>query len=327
MEIEHPDLGLVPTYGGPYDSYTIPEQDDDGSFYCYRFDHDEGCWTDGTEHVGEVSEIAKGLLNDKLQQAQELATLRQRLADAKQEQERLLAEQFNQCDTCIRNPIEFSDAIGSIYEIYYDNGDREVGIPPGYVCDEEFSTPEMVEQAIKDATAELQSQVAVMREALETAKKHWIKYSENTDCDVASCGRCYGCGQQGLGHLIYNIEQALSSTPSPRTQQIVDENIKFYILQEVANAASAVMDVLGRGNDSVEPGDVYYEALRVALDNAGWDEAKETDKIRQIIKAAREVIADAYFAQDSETAEPYYIVSVKAHDKLKSAVEDDSDAK
>ncbi len=55
MWIEHPELGLVPTYGGPYDSYTIPEPSNlpkDGSkiewhdieFICHRYDHDEGGW-------------------------------------------------------------------------------------------------------------------------------------------------------------------------------------------------------------------------------------------------------------------------------------------
>lgn len=45
--IEHPTVGMVPTYGGPYDSYTIPEVDNDGEFSCERFDHDEGGWVDG----------------------------------------------------------------------------------------------------------------------------------------------------------------------------------------------------------------------------------------------------------------------------------------
>lgn len=49
MTIEHPDLGEVPTYGGPYYSYTIPELDDEG-FYCrYKYDHDEGCWDNDIE--------------------------------------------------------------------------------------------------------------------------------------------------------------------------------------------------------------------------------------------------------------------------------------
>lgn len=50
MEIEHPQKGMVPTYGGPYDSYTIPEMEDSDSpiyereLIRERFDHDAGCW-------------------------------------------------------------------------------------------------------------------------------------------------------------------------------------------------------------------------------------------------------------------------------------------
>lgn len=57
MWIEHPDMGMVPTYGGPFDSYTIPTPDNlegtkepggmefyDIEFTCARYDHDEGCW-------------------------------------------------------------------------------------------------------------------------------------------------------------------------------------------------------------------------------------------------------------------------------------------
>lgn len=55
MMVKHPDLGFVPTYGGPYDSYTIPKKDNDGNYYRTRVDHDEGNWIDGYEYV-EVQE-------------------------------------------------------------------------------------------------------------------------------------------------------------------------------------------------------------------------------------------------------------------------------
>lgn len=44
MAIEHPDYGCwFATYGGPYDSYTIPIRDKKtGEFERMRFDHDEG---------------------------------------------------------------------------------------------------------------------------------------------------------------------------------------------------------------------------------------------------------------------------------------------
>ncbi len=51
MWIEHPQMGMVPTYGGPFDSYTIPTRDSDGEFSCERYDHDLGNWVDG-ECVG-----------------------------------------------------------------------------------------------------------------------------------------------------------------------------------------------------------------------------------------------------------------------------------
>ncbi|WP_249414284.1 hypothetical protein [Pseudomonas sp. NY5710] len=51
MWIEHPDGGMVPTYGGPFDSYTIPTRDGDEGFCCERYDHDYGGWR-GDEMVG-----------------------------------------------------------------------------------------------------------------------------------------------------------------------------------------------------------------------------------------------------------------------------------
>lgn len=47
MWIEHETLGYVPTYGGPFDSYTIPIRDSSGEFYCERYDHDLGGWVGG----------------------------------------------------------------------------------------------------------------------------------------------------------------------------------------------------------------------------------------------------------------------------------------
>lgn len=51
MWIEHPSLGYVPTYGGPFDSYTIPTRDSSGEFSRERYDHDLGGWREG-ECVG-----------------------------------------------------------------------------------------------------------------------------------------------------------------------------------------------------------------------------------------------------------------------------------
>lgn len=43
----------VPTYGDPFDSYTIPVRDEGGTYHCERFDHDAGAWRDW-EDVGLV---------------------------------------------------------------------------------------------------------------------------------------------------------------------------------------------------------------------------------------------------------------------------------
>lgn len=46
MWMSHPTKGMVPTYGGPYDSYTLAEKDSDGEYVSERFDHDNGYWSD-----------------------------------------------------------------------------------------------------------------------------------------------------------------------------------------------------------------------------------------------------------------------------------------
>lgn len=56
--IEHPELGAVPTYGGPFDSYTIPEMGGEPTepwhvrpLLVHRFDHDAGHWVEGPEEI------------------------------------------------------------------------------------------------------------------------------------------------------------------------------------------------------------------------------------------------------------------------------------
>lgn len=53
MEIEHPQLGWVPTYGGPYISYTLPDMAGEPTqpfhereLSCKCFDHDLDGWVD-----------------------------------------------------------------------------------------------------------------------------------------------------------------------------------------------------------------------------------------------------------------------------------------
>lgn len=54
--IDHPELGYVPTYGGPFDTFTIPERDDDDMWRSERFDQDAGAWKEGG-WVWDVDEI------------------------------------------------------------------------------------------------------------------------------------------------------------------------------------------------------------------------------------------------------------------------------
>ena len=67
MWIEHPDKGWLPTYGGPFDSYTIPEPDYDErerpfarfdvEYTQERFDHDEGMWVEReTVYIRTITE-------------------------------------------------------------------------------------------------------------------------------------------------------------------------------------------------------------------------------------------------------------------------------
>lgn len=56
MWIDHPDLGYVPTYGGPYDSYTLADKDENGEYFVHRYDHDDGAWVDDEAVYLEGSE-------------------------------------------------------------------------------------------------------------------------------------------------------------------------------------------------------------------------------------------------------------------------------
>jgi hypothetical protein len=69
--VSHPELGIVPTYGGPFDSYTIPEpvMPIDGplridvQYERYRFDHDAGHWVNGVEII-DLRVVAEETLID-----------------------------------------------------------------------------------------------------------------------------------------------------------------------------------------------------------------------------------------------------------------------
>ena len=58
MTLDHPELGDVPTYGGPYDSYTIPAPEGEPTdpwhereLRSERYDHDAGWWVEGGEPI------------------------------------------------------------------------------------------------------------------------------------------------------------------------------------------------------------------------------------------------------------------------------------
>ncbi|MFJ5472746.1 hypothetical protein [Pectobacterium carotovorum] len=58
--INHPTLGYVPTYGGPFDSYTLTERDVNGEFCRHRYDHDEGAWVDDEAvYLDELEEASQ----------------------------------------------------------------------------------------------------------------------------------------------------------------------------------------------------------------------------------------------------------------------------
>lgn len=81
MVIEHPDLGMVPTYGGPYDSYTIPEMTGQADqpwhkreLFVRRYDHDIGGWVeDEFIPMRVISEEALFDLEEKAEAAGEAA--------------------------------------------------------------------------------------------------------------------------------------------------------------------------------------------------------------------------------------------------------------
>ncbi len=50
--IEHPTLGTMATYGGPFDTYTVPALCEDGELRSEHFDQDAGEWVEGGRPMG-----------------------------------------------------------------------------------------------------------------------------------------------------------------------------------------------------------------------------------------------------------------------------------
>lgn len=73
------------TYGGPFDSYTIPRRDDDGSLTCERYDHDRGAWRENEGlwlHVVSEEDLAER--DEKLEAAEaDISAAHQALTDAR----------------------------------------------------------------------------------------------------------------------------------------------------------------------------------------------------------------------------------------------------
>jgi Lar family restriction alleviation protein len=75
MNMDHEELGCVPTYGGPFDSFTIPALSDDGSeLRSERYDHDAGHWIEGGEPVLDV--LTSQMQDEWIAETRELAELK-----------------------------------------------------------------------------------------------------------------------------------------------------------------------------------------------------------------------------------------------------------
>lgn len=89
IESMNGDGVMVPTYGGPFDSYTIPERDADGDYTRRRYDHDRGGWlVDEVEIIGVrlVEDWKVPDLEDRLKQAEsDLAAARAEIAGLRRE--------------------------------------------------------------------------------------------------------------------------------------------------------------------------------------------------------------------------------------------------
>ena len=68
MILEHPQQGQVATYGGPFDSYTVPVWDPaNQEFRSERYDHDAGTWVDGGEPYPFILVDESGLEREGVQ--------------------------------------------------------------------------------------------------------------------------------------------------------------------------------------------------------------------------------------------------------------------
>lgn len=95
MTIEDESGKMVATYGGPFDSYTIPEWNaEDDEFRSERYDHDAGTWVDGGEPYAIILRDEQEWLRLKTLEDEQTAI---RAEAGRERAVRELAELANKC--------------------------------------------------------------------------------------------------------------------------------------------------------------------------------------------------------------------------------------
>lgn len=172
MEIEHPDYGLLPTYGGPFDSYTIPRRCDDSGdqqFERLRYDHDEGYWKEWEGVPLQVIDDEKlWTLEERAERAEKACAhmngCRNRMANA-----------FNQygAASCVNSEEGLKQAAGEFWDA--DKEHESSNIPTTYL------SPAEVREAVKpltDAITEASEllNIASVKAAVQYARQQkWIE--------------------------------------------------------------------------------------------------------------------------------------------------------
>lgn len=82
MTIQGEDGKWYDTYGGPFDSYTIPKWNgEDQEFRSDRYDHDADCWVDGGEPYPFIL-VDESEQNERIEKLEDLAAENTRLREA-----------------------------------------------------------------------------------------------------------------------------------------------------------------------------------------------------------------------------------------------------
>lgn len=168
MWIEHPTLGYVPTYGGPFDSFTIPTKDSDGEFSCERYDHDFGGWK-GSECLGLY------LVDDD--EKCQLDEVEQRVAELEDENE-YIRNRFKEVDRMFGKNILVMQA--SIIE-WRETGNAENALM--WIYNTLFGPGELPSEDEKDAQAYFNREYApIDKELMELHQWFWERHKrQNRD--------------------------------------------------------------------------------------------------------------------------------------------------